>query len=201
MMAIDNLKGIWKNQAESNIQFSESDIYKMIHKKSTSIVKWIFYIGIIEFLVLTLIIPIFLDVSDDIDKFNLSSFYTYSTFLGYAIGIVFIYLFYRNYKNICVQDSTKKLMKDILKTRQTVNYYIGIQLFIGLVVTVVMLIKSSSSLSILNDLDTGAKVGVWVVFTLIIIAFLGLIWLFYRLIYGILINRLKENYKELKRQE
>jgi flagellar biogenesis protein FliO len=45
----------------------------------------------------------------------------------------------------------------------------------------------------------------WIKFTiagLIILAILLLaLWLFYRLIYGILLRRLKRNYKELKRLE
>ena len=37
------------------------------------------------------------------------------------------------------------------------------------------------------------------VFVVIIAAFLGLFWLFYRLLYGTLLRRLFANYKELKK--
>jgi hypothetical protein len=36
----------------------------------------------------------------------------------------FIYLFYKNYIRISTIASTKQLMKDILKTRKTVQYYV-----------------------------------------------------------------------------
>ena len=37
------------------------------------------------------------------------------------------------------------------------------------------------------------------IFVLIIAAFLGIFWLFYRLLYGILLRRLYANYSELKK--
>jgi len=50
MDQLEELKGIWKNQSESTIKFTESDIYKMVHKKSSSIVKWILVISLLELL-------------------------------------------------------------------------------------------------------------------------------------------------------
>ena len=50
MKELDLLKKDWKKNADSFEQVSESEIYKMIHRKSSSIVKWIFIISIIEFL-------------------------------------------------------------------------------------------------------------------------------------------------------
>ena len=37
------------------------------------------------------------------------------------------------------------------------------------------------------------------VYAVVIIVFIGLIWLFYRLLYGILMRRLQKNYDELKK--
>jgi hypothetical protein len=64
---------------------------------------------------------------------------------GYAITLLFIYLFYRNYVKISIIASTKQLMKDILSTRKQYNimfYYlimiaysiiVGLLLLLGLV--------------------------------------------------------------------
>ena len=48
---LDLLKKDWKNKTNFE-QVTESDIYKMIHKKSSSIVKWILIISILEFFIL-----------------------------------------------------------------------------------------------------------------------------------------------------
>ena len=58
MKELDLLKKDWqKNDAFE--QVSEVDIYKMLHTKSSSIVKWIFIISILEILLWTLISLIF----------------------------------------------------------------------------------------------------------------------------------------------
>ena len=55
MENLDSLKDIWKNQGESSIRFTENDIHKMVQKKSSSIVKWILIISLLEFILPNLI--------------------------------------------------------------------------------------------------------------------------------------------------
>jgi len=192
MMAIDNLKEIWKNQEDSKIQFSELDIYKMMHKKSASIVKWIFYISIIEFLVM-IILPFFMkDTSDKIEAMHMVNFYNISNIISYGIAVVFIYLFYKNYKNICVSDNSKKLLSDILKTRRIVKSYVGFQLLLGGIAALILILKSNSILP--DNLSQSMILGIVIIGVFLVLLFM---WLFYMLIYGILLNKLKSNYNEL----
>ena len=51
MDILDKYKKAWENQPEENDRVNEAQIYKMAHSKSSSIVKWIFIIGILEFVV------------------------------------------------------------------------------------------------------------------------------------------------------
>ena len=196
-MVLDNLKDVWKNQQESTIVFSESDIYKMIHKKSTSIVKWIFYISVIEFLLLVVLPNIFIDNKQEIEELHLTKFVNISIILSIVIAVLFVFLFYKNYKNICVNDSTKKLMNDILKTKKTVSYYIIIQIVLG---GIIALITSYKTVSLING-DEVIGFGTWFIVAFVLLIFLLLFWLFYKLLYGILLNRLIDNYKELKKNE
>jgi hypothetical protein len=48
MKELDLLKKDWKKNSDSFEQISEKEIYRMIHKKSSSIVKWILIISILE---------------------------------------------------------------------------------------------------------------------------------------------------------
>ena len=48
-MDLANYKKVWKNQPEEKNKISALEIYKMTQSKSNSIVKWIFIIGLLEF--------------------------------------------------------------------------------------------------------------------------------------------------------
>jgi magnesium-transporting ATPase (P-type) len=201
-MVIENLKDIWKNQQESTIQFSEPELYKMIHKKSASIVKWIFYISIMEFLAFLLLPLLFKDYSEVESRINAQTLLSVVNLLSYGIAIVFIFIFYINYKRISVTDSSKKLMTTILKTRNAVKNYIIVQLSLGAVALVYFLYKVFKSEEFLNKLpEDFNKAILWSIALLVIFLILGFIWLFYKLLYGILLSRLKDNYKELKRNK
>ena len=49
MDLLEKYKKAWDNQPEETNKVSKIDIYKMAHSKSSSIVKWIFIIGVLEF--------------------------------------------------------------------------------------------------------------------------------------------------------
>ena len=63
MEELDLLKKDWKRNANSFEQISEVEIYKMLHKKSSSIVKWILIISILEVLLWTAI-SVFYNMDD-----------------------------------------------------------------------------------------------------------------------------------------
>jgi hypothetical protein len=202
MTALDNLKDVWKNQEANKIQFSETDIYKMIHKKSASIVKWIFYISVIEFLIF--ILPtLFLDTSEVENELGLKTFVKVLSIINYGLIMpIFMYLFYRNYKAICVQDSTQKLMKDILKTKKTVSYYVLSQMLIIVTLLITIFYELFKSDDFLEQLPENVSMNkIWIIAVLIVIFVLLVVWVFYKLLYGILLHKLKFNYKELLKNE
>jgi hypothetical protein len=206
MKELDLLKKDWqKNNAFE--QVSEVDIYKMLHTKSSSIVKWIFIISILEILLWTSI-SVFFNTDDylkNIKHEELNLFFEALTILNYAVILVFIYLFYKNYVSISTTVSTKQLMKDILKTRKTVQCYVWYNLgmvALSLMIGFFMAFNYNPEVVVLMDkIGNNTKVMVITigVFVLIIAAFLGIFWLFYRLLYGILLRKLYANYSELKK--
>jgi polyferredoxin len=206
MKELDLLKKDWQ---KNNVfeQVSEVDIYNMLHKKSSSIVKWIFIISILEILLWSSI-TVFFNTDDYLKNTNhkeLDFFFEALTIINYAVILVFIYLFYKNYVSISTTVSTKQLMKDILKTRKTVQCYVWYNLgmvALSLILGFYMAFNYNPEVSVLLDkIGNNTKVMVITigVFVLIIAAFLGIFWLFYRLLYGILLRRLYANYSELKK--
>ncbi len=207
MKELDLLKKDWKKNENSFTQISEIEIYKMIHKKSSSIVKWILIISILEVLLWTSISVLF-NTDDYFKKLNhieLIPFMKAITFLNYGVILVFIYLFYKNYIQISTTESTKQLMKTILRTRKTVQCYVwynlGMALLSLIIGYVIALMYNPETSSLWNEITNNGKVMAITIGVLVLttIAFIGVFWLFYRLLYGILLRRLYANYKELKK--
>lgn len=202
MKELDLLKKDWqKNNAFE--QVSEVEIYKMLHKKSSSIVKWILIVSILEFVVLNGISFLLNDPKYDAFM-RLHPFLNFLEKFNYAVIIVFIYLFYRNFKSISVLNSSKTLIKHILKTRKIVTYYIYWNIFIGGITGALSGVESFNEgyNSGSNQLgNSGKAVLESNCITIIVIALLimGGIWLFYKLLYGRFLSKLKDNYIELKK--
>ena len=204
MEELDLLKKDWQ-KANAFEQISELEIYKMLHKKSSSVVRWILIISIIEFLLWTSI-SFFGNSDESFKKINADFFITYFkyiTILNYAITAVFIYFFYLNYKNISAGDSTKQLMKDILKTRKTVKYYVWYNLTFVFIFSTISFIMMFTYIPEFEKIESDNKLFMIIIciLTIIMFVFLGLIWLFYKLLYGILLKKLNSNYLELKKIE
>lgn len=197
MDVLDNYKKAWVNQPEEASKFSAIEIYKMAHSKSSSIVKWIFIIGILEFVILNSLY-FFIDMEEamkEYKKLGLENFMYYSQIAAYIILFYFMWMFYMNYKRISTIDSTKKLMKKIIKTRKTVRNYVLFNLgYIALLMLVVIVATLNTNF---NDLTT-KQILLIVLATIIATALiLVALWLFYKLLYGILLRKLNRNYKEL----
>ena len=198
MKELDLLKKDWQKSGNSFDQVSETEIYTMIHKKSSSIVKWIFIISIIEFVVLNSLSFLLPDKKMS-ESETIDIFITVLDYLSYGVAIFFMYLFYKNYRSISVTSNTKKLMECILNTRKTVRYYIGYNLFLVFFVAILLLSTEILIKSVTNN-DNGSRIFLNCIIMLFsIIILVGIVWLFYQLIYGILLKKLNRNYTELKK--
>jgi hypothetical protein len=201
MKELDLLKKDWQKNEGSFEQLSEKDIYAMIHKKSSSIVKWILIVSILEFVILNgiaLLLP-----EDHSNEFN-DKFDFYINILeifSYGITIYFVFLFFKNYKSISVISSTKELAESILKTRKTVKYYIRYNIsYIILIMISFVAYTIYTDIITKNDFSSEMTIViVGLIFLSVII--IALMWGFYQLIYGFLLKKLKRNYEELQKIE
>jgi amino acid transporter len=119
-------------------------------------------------------------------------------YISGAISLFFIVLFYFNYRKIHVASSTKMLMKQIIKTRKTVNYYIYtniVMILICFIIATVNIFQSNEN----QQFSTENYIIAISVLSIVCLLFLGVVWLYYKLVYGILIKRLMKNHKELEK--
>lgn len=165
---------------------------------------WIFIISIIEFIVINLINQLFNSPSNaemiaQIDHPLLNFIVDNGDYISYSLSLVFIILFFYRYRNISTTTSTKNLMKQIIKTKQTVNYYIYINIFIF---SLIFILTSYFVLqhSITNNaIAHQALLYITAFVVLIISVIIFLVWIYYKLLYGLLIKKLMKNYKELEK--
>jgi hypothetical protein len=200
---LDLLKKDWKKSENSFQQITEVDIYKMIHKKSSSIVRWILIISILEVLLWTGVNVVFNtdDYLRQMHSEHLINYFRILTIFNYVVIAVFIYFFYINYRNISATNSTKQLMKDILRTRKTVKYYVWYNLGMIVLSSIAGFVLAFSINPKMTQITHNLKAMVITICVLVVflIVFVGLFWLFYHLIYGTLLKKLFKNYNELKK--
>ncbi|MBP4138490.1 hypothetical protein [Flavobacterium geliluteum] len=207
MKELDLLKKDWKKNSDSFAQISEKEIYSMIHKKSSSTVKWILIISILEILFWTAS-NFFLSTDDLLIKIKHAEMIFYLdilTYFNFAVVLIFVYFFYKNYTTISAIKSTQLLMSSILRTRKTVQYYVwynlGMAVLSAIISFFIAFVYNPDMLSLREKLaaDGKAMMLTGIILILVILAFLGIFWCFYRLLYGTLLRKLYVNYKELKK--
>lgn len=197
MDELELLKKDWKKTDAQFKQVSEQEIYSMLHKSSSSSVKWILIVSILEFIILN---GLSLITNDELsDKFEkLHPYLSIFEKVNYVIIIGFIFIFYKNYKSISVLNSSKTLLKQILKTRKVVHLYIIWNILIGSYFGVISAIDGFYEIGKNTNyqINNSKLVAIITVTVLLVIVFL---WGFYKLLYGKLLNRLKKNLSDLKK--
>ncbi len=202
MEGVKEYKKLWQDQNLSKDQIGQDELSQMIHKRSSSNVKWIFYISIFEMLALTFINILSKTDWQQLKDMGLYSFFIIVSIISYIIPLIFIYLFYRNYKRICVTSNIKDLINNILKTRRTVKYYIYSMLVIiafSILYGFGASLKSDEYIDVLENIGTNGTLIAWIIAILFTVIVLGFFFLIYQLLYGIFLKRLQKNYKELIR--
>ena len=214
MDELELLKSKWQEGNQELPKLSYNDIYKMRHNKSASIVKWIFIISVCE-LVFWIVLGFLSPESNKelLVQIGLQNTLTILYGIHYVVIAVFLVLFYLNQKNIKTTDTVKNLMHSIIKTRKTVSYFV----IYNVVSTALILVyinlyfftKKSELYNILikeNEAYQGVPIetftSVFFITQFIVgILLIGFVLLFYRIVYGILLRKLKHNYGELEKIE
>lgn len=201
MEELDLLKKHW-NKEQDFPKVNKEEIRLMIHKNSSSILKWILLICLLEFtLGLSLKAYYFI-----YDTEKMKSYDIVFEIIGTIATGYFLLLFFKEYSRIKTFTNTKSLMNSILKARSWVKMYISITL--GIII--LQCAFGAFDLSIFNAFQKGYREGshqesalalsntmitILMIITFSIIAILLL--LYYRMVYIRLIKKLKKNYDDL----
>ena len=208
---LELLKKDWQKKEFDVPKLSYDEIHKMIWKKSSSIVRWILIISILEFTVphLLYLLPSMRDGMELYENIGVSKYLVVLSGFTYIIAFYFIFQFYKRFKEISVLDNSKSLMKKIIKTRKTVKHYVIFSLSMIMMTIIIMIIgvylndnmvnafpELKDSLS--NISPEKLKITIMMsigIFGVILTLVMGGI---YFLLYGLLLRKLKQNYSELR---
>ncbi|MEJ5055376.1 hypothetical protein [Sphingobacterium sp. MYb382] len=201
MDGLDLLKQHW--QKDSNFpKIDKEEIRVMRHKSSSSIVKWIFIISVIE-LVVGFVMGLFVN-TERMDQYpHLSVIYQVYAILFQIIIIYFIYRFFKSYATIRNTKNTNVLLKNILSTRQQVNNYIKFNIYCFAIVFLLVIVEET-----VMKLQTRTEEGQMIVLliTVLFLVIFGILFIllmkfYYKLLYQRLLKKLNANYEELNRLE
>ncbi|MDO5510696.1 MAG: hypothetical protein Q4F57_08365 [Weeksellaceae bacterium] len=201
---LDSFKSDWQKIPDEK-HYQSTEIFQMLQRKSMNAARWIFLISVLE-LVLTTISVIATLASPQVriahdDMFSKIGNSTFIIDLLYVCSIVtvivFTYLFFQQYRRISVESSVNDLTHHILKFRRLVNYYflINVALLFPIIILFVWVALAGVPEAELTSSQFYTILAI-VAFVLITIT-LVFYWLYYYLIYGTFLRKLRRNAREL----
>lgn len=214
---IDDFKKSWQEQKPEVYQSSE--IEAMLNKKSRNYVKYILWISVAEFLFfaavniftvfgtkndssfMDLLQKLGVNVTNNIEE-DFQHLYLLLKIFSLAITAFFIILFYKNYKQIDIENNLKKFILQIIRFKKTVNLFIITNIAVLVVFTAVltnftMNVLRFQNVYLNNSTLAGFTIGILVSLSIGIL----LILLYYRIVYGIIMRRLDKKLKQLQQIE
>lgn len=211
---LELLKKDWKRKEENLPKLSYGEIRNMIWKKSSSIVKWILIISILEFTLphLLYLLPSYKESLAIYDNIGLSNYFLTASVITYAIALYFILQFYKRFKEISVLDDSRSLMQKIIRTRKTVKNWVIFSLGMMMVNIAIIIMgiylnddithafpEYSKELEHVSPEKLKTSLMLFVgIFGMLLTLFMGLV---YFMLYGLLLRKLNKNYKELEKLE
>jgi len=212
---LDSFKKTWQEQTVQE-KYDYNEILQMLNKKSRNYVKYIFWISVFEFLFFTLIGLFYIIQGKESNSFiniltklgvqrtselenTFDNIYLVLKVLSLTITAYFVFKFYQNYKVIKIEENLKKFILQIITFKKTVNAFILINIallitFTSIFTIFVFYILNTQNVEITNSTLIGFVAGIIIstVFTVI------MVWLYYRVVYGIIIKKLDKNLIQLK---
>ncbi|RKT01300.1 beta-carotene 15,15'-monooxygenase [Chryseobacterium defluvii] len=212
---LDSFKKTWQEQPVQQ-KYDDTEILQMLNRKSRNYVKYIFWISVAEFLFFTVAGLFYLIQDKDSNSFlsilkklgaqrtpeleqTFDNIYLVLKILSLAVTAYFVYKFYQNYRSINIEENLKRFIINIIRFKKTVNAFIFTNIvlliaFTSILVSFVFYTLNAQNIELTNSTLTR--------FLILVIVSTGLsvllVWVYYRLVYGIILRKLDKNLKQLK---
>lgn len=212
---LDSFKKTWQEQPVQQ-KYDNNEILQMLNRKSRNYVKYIFWISIAEFLFFSVLGVFYFFRGEESNSFlkvlerlgaqktpevesNFDNTYLIIKILSLLVTAYFVFKFYQNYRKIRIEENLKGLITRIIKFKKTVNAFILISIVLLIAFTSVFTAFIFYALNTQNIQPTNSDLTIVIVGIIVsTVLSVVLIWLYYRLVYGIIIRKLDRNLKQLK---
>ncbi len=212
---LDSFKKTWQEQPVQE-KYDNTEILQMLNRKSRNYVKYIFWISVVELLFFSGIGLFYIIKGDESNSFlkllerlgaqktpeiiaNFDIIYLAIKVLSLLVTAYFVFKFYQNYHKIKIEENLKGLITRIIKFKKTVNAFILISIAILLVFIMTFTAFIFYALNSQNIEPKGSDLMIVIAIIIVSTALcVLLIWLYYKLVYGIIIRKLDKNLKQLK---
>jgi len=187
-----------------------------LNRKSRNYVKYIFWISVFEFLFFSVMGLFYFFQGEETNGFlnvleklgaektpevenNFDNIYLGLKILSLLVTAYFVYKFYENYRKIKIEENLKGLITRIIKFKKTVNAFILISILLLVAFTSIFTVFVFYALNSQNIDPANSAVTIFVIgITLSTGLCVLLIWLYYRLVYGIIMRKLDRNLTQLR---
>ena len=188
----------------------------MLNRKSRNYVKYIFWISVAEFLFFSILGLFYILQNDESNSFlktleklgvqrtsdlenKFNNIYLVLKILSICITAYFVYRFYKNYSLIKIEENLKKFILNIMQFKKTVNAFILTNIillisFTSILTAFIFYVLNTQNIQLTNSVLTGFLIGIILSTGLSVL----LVWVYYRLVYGIIMRKLDKNLKQLK---
>lgn len=215
---LDSFKKTWQEQPVQP-KYDNNEILKMLNKKSRNYMKYIFWISVVEFLFFSVLGVFYLIQSNESDSFlnilekmgvqkdsqlvtKLDNIYLIIKILSLVVTGFFVLKFYQNYRKIKIEEDLKLFIIRIITFKKTVNAFILTNIGLLLILIIALIGFTFYIINIQNiEVSNSTLIGFLVGFIIGTILCVSLIWVYYRLVYGIIMSRLDKNLNQLKEIE
>lgn len=212
---LDSFKKTWQEQPVQQ-KYDNNEILKMLNKKSRNYVKYIFWISVFEFLLFSVMGLFYFFQGEETNGFlnvleklgaektpevehNFNVIYLVIKILSLLLTAYFVYKFYQNYRKIRIEENLKALITRIIKFKKTVNAFILISIVLIIAFTSIFTFFIFYALNSQNIEPANSAVTLFIIVTILSTGLcVLLIWLYYRIVYGIIMRKLDKNLTQLK---
>jgi hypothetical protein len=215
---IDQYKKTWQESSAAT-QYSKDEIVQMLNKKSTNYIKYILWISVLEFVFFLSLTVFYIFSNEDVNNYfvlmqklgieknanvmmNFEHLYFLMKVLSLVISAIFVVKFFLNFQKIKVESNLKKFILQIIRFKKTVNLFILTNIIFFLLFTAALTYLVFYTLQTQNvELPKETTIGLFVGLLATTLLCIALIWLYYRLVYGIIMRKLSVHLKQLKEIE
>lgn len=205
MNELDFIKGHRNKQLHLPVQTKE-ELQNSIRKSSSNVLRWLIGVNFFE-LLLFMGLSLLLEDADNTGNHPvIDRIVNILDFIIYALPLIFSVFYLILIRRIRNRLSVSALLQNIFTACKLLNIYIYLNIAIFLIILYVAIFLTISTEHIYHETagtmgTTASYVILISVCILVSLLFMFIVWLFYRLLYGRLRQKLNKNYEELKDME